>query len=110
MATAQEGGICSNITSLTARVINAPTTGATLPDITVPMGHFVMVRAHIDNTGRVYVADSQANATTSGVPGNRITLIAGDVLEMKIANPNVVWIAGSTDSPAQNVDLMVEQE
>lgn len=99
--------ISTNRTSFTAQVVNAPVAGAQLPSITVPDGFSLMIRANILNTGQVYVAISQANATNAAIPGNRNTLNAGDTLRLYVTNANLVYVAGSAAS--QNVDLLVEQ-
>jgi hypothetical protein len=96
-----------NRSSFLAEVVNAPTTGAQLPNIPIPNGFAISVRAHVDNQGQVFVANSIVNATTSGVPGNRITLNAGDVVKLFLTNANIIFVAGSDSD--QNVDILVEQ-
>ena len=96
-----------NRNSFTAQVISAPTTGAQLPNISIPNGFALSARAHVDNKGQVFVANSLINAITPGVPGSRITLNAGDVIKLFLTNANIVFIAGS--DLGQNVDILVEQ-
>ena len=97
-----------NRSSFLAEEVSAPTTGAQLPNIPIPNGFALSVRAHVDNdSGQVFVANSIINATTPGVPGNRITLNAGDVIKLFLTNANIIFVAGS-DSDL-NVDILVEQ-
>ena len=93
-----------NRTSFLAEVVSAPTTGAQLPNIPIPNGFALSVRAHVDNQGQVFVANSFINVTT---PGNRITLNAGDVIKLFLTNANIVFVAGSDST--ENVDILVEQ-
>lgn len=99
--------IIPNRSSFTARVVNAPTAGAFLPDITIPDGFYLVLRATIGNIGQVYIADSIPNATSSAIPGNRNTLNAGDVVKLYVSNANIVAIAGSVSGIT--VDILVEQ-
>ena len=96
----------NNRSSFKARIVNAPTTGSRLPNISIPDGFALSVRAHVDNTGQVFIANSLTNATTPGVPGHRITLNAGDVLKIFLTNANIIFVAGSVAD--QNVDMVVE--
>ncbi len=101
-----------NKASFDARVVNAPVAGALLSTqlgatIQVPNGFALVLRATVGNAGQVYVANSVANAVAAGVPGNRITLNAGDSARLYIKNTDAVAIAGS--ALAQNLDVLVEQ-
>lgn len=102
----------TNRTAFTARVVNAPVLGALLPNISVPNGYTLVVRANILNAGQVFIANNStgtgiADAVNPAIPGNRNTLNAGDVVRLFITNANIVAIAGS--GVGQNVDLLVEQ-
>ncbi len=97
----------NNRSSFTAQTVSAPTTGAQLPNIPIPDGFAISVRANVDNTGEVFIANSLTNATTPGFPGNRVTLKAGDSLKIFLTNANIIFVAGSTTG--QNVDIVVEQ-
>lgn len=96
-----------NRPAFTAQVVNAPVLGALLPNIIVPGGYALVVRANILNAGQVFVANSIANATNAAIPGNRNTLNAGDTVRLYITNANLVAVAGS--GAGQNVDIIVEQ-
>ena len=96
-----------NKSSFTAQVVSAPTTGALLPNIPVPDGFSLIIRATSTNTGLVYIANSIANATSSAIPGNRNTLSAGDAAKLYVSNANIVAVAGST--AGNTVDIIVEQ-
>lgn len=95
-----------NRPSFTAQIVNALTTGTFLPNIPIPDGFALVVRAVIGNTGQIYVANSIANVTSSSIPGNRNTLNAGDAVKLYVTNANLVAVAGS--SSGNNVDILVE--
>lgn len=96
-----------NRSSFKARIVSAPTIGARLPNIQIPSGFAISVRAHVDNQGQVFIANSISHATTPGVPGKRITLNAGDVSKLFITNAKKIFVAGSESG--QNVDILVEK-
>lgn len=102
-------GPAPNRVLFTARVVNAPLAGTLLPDITVPNGFTLIVRAHINNAvgQQVFIADSIANAIAGGVPGNRNTLDPGDVARLYVTNANLIAVASTTGTG--NVDILVEQ-
>jgi len=102
-----EGILPANLCDFTAQVVNAPVLGALLPDIVVPAGYALVIRANVLNNGQVFIANSIANATNVAIPGNRNTLNAGDAVRLFITNANLVAVAGS--AAAQNVDILVEQ-
>lgn len=99
--------VTPNRPAFTTRVVNAPVGGAILPAIAVPNGFSLVVTANPLNVGQVFVADTIANAIAPGVPGNRITLNAGDIVRLFITNANLVAVAGS--AAGQDVDIVVEQ-
>lgn len=76
-----------------------------LPDIYVPRGFSLVVRATVGNANSVYLANSAANLA---IGANRITLSAGDVVKLDITNANLVFVAGS-GAGVNNVDILVEQ-
>lgn len=84
--------------------IGAVGAGTQLPNLIIPVGLGLVIRATVGNNGTVYVATSAAN---TGIAANRITLAVGDAVKLLITNANIVWVAGS--AAAQNVDLLVEQ-
>lgn len=96
-----------NRSSFTARIVSAPITGASLPDIPIPDNFSLIVRATVGNIGQVYIANSVANAISSAIPGNRNTLSAGDAAKLYVSNANLVAVAGSTSG--NTVDILVEQ-
>jgi len=101
-----------NKATLDARVVNAPVLGALLSTqlggrIDVPNGYALALRATVGNAGQVYIGNSIANAINAAIPGNRITLNAGDSARLYIKNTDSVAIAGSV--ALQNLDILVEQ-
>lgn len=99
----------ANRGAFTAQVVNAPLAGAFLPSIIVPNGFSLVVRANANNAvaEQIFVANSIANATTPGIPGNRITLNAGDATTLLVTNAGLVAVSSTTG--AGNVDILVEQ-
>ncbi len=78
--------------------------GQQLPNIVVPNGFSLVVRATQGNTGSVYIATT---AAALNVATTRNTLSAGDAVELYITNANIVYVGASVIN--QNVDLVVEQ-
>ncbi len=76
-----------------------------LPDIYVPRGFSLVVRATVGNANSVYLANSAANLA---IAANRITINAGDVVRLNVTNANLVFVAGS-GAGVNNVDILVEQ-
>lgn len=102
----------TNRIAFTAQVVNAPVGGVLLPNISIPNGYTVAIRANILNAGQVFLSSNSggtgiADAINPAVPGNRSTLNAGDVVRLFITNANIVAVAGS--GAGQNVDIIVEQ-
>lgn len=97
-----------NRTSFTVQSLQGillPAAGGTqLPNITVPNGFALVIRATPGNAGNVYYAINSANTNVATTRG---TLAAGDSVSLYISNANLVWVAGSI--AAQNVDITVEQ-
>lgn len=96
-----------NRSTFVAKILDAPTIGAFLPDIPTPNGFSLTIRSTVSNPGQVYIANSVANAISSTIPGNRNTLNAGDAIVLYVSNANVVAIAGS--NIGNTVDVLVEQ-
>lgn len=86
--------------------IALPAAGTPLPNIIIPNGFALVVRATVNNAAGsiVYVATSSAN---TNVAASRFSLAPGDSVKLYITNANLGWVAGSVAS--LNVDLIVEQ-
>jgi len=94
-----------NRTTFTAQsfTIAPANTNTQVPvSIAVPNGFALVIRAHVDNTGKVYV--SRTDAT---VAATRNTLNAGDVVGLYITNSNLAYVAVSVGG--ERIDLIVEQ-
>lgn len=101
------GGPAANRSDFTAQSlqnIGLPGTGTQLPNISVPNGFALVVRATPGNAGSVYLSRTQAG---TNVATSRNTLSAGDSAKLYITNANLAWVAGSQAN--QNVDILVEQ-
>lgn len=97
----------SNFQSFVARVVSVAAAGTPvqLPDIPVPDGAELSIRARITNGfRRVYVSDSPVNATD---PATRIELRAGETIGLRVANADVVFVDASANGAA--IELLVEQ-
>lgn len=109
-----------NLDLFTAQNLAAPfpAPGINLPNITIPNGYSVAIKANVNNLGQVFVAGPipvqggatpQADAITNvGIVANRITLDAGDTVELFISNANLAAILGS--AAGNSVDILVEQQ
>jgi hypothetical protein len=96
-----------NRSSFIAQIVNAPTTGSFLPNIPIPDGFSLIVRATVTNAGQIYIGNSVANATSAAIPGNRNILNAGDAAKLYVSNANLVAVASSISG--NTVDILVEQ-
>lgn len=70
--------------------------------IIVPNGFALVFRAHVSNTGLVYISRTDATNTTL-----RNTLNAGDTVKLYIINSNLIFAAVSV--AGERIDLLVEQ-
>ena len=109
LAYSKPAGGTANRPAFDAQVVNAPLAGAFLPNIPVPNGFSLVVRANVNNAAaeQIFIGNSIVNATTAGVPGNRDTLNAGDRAALFVTNANLVAVASTTG--VGNVDILVEQ-
>lgn len=100
-------GASINRAAFTAQSIqpinNLPGTSQ-LPDITVPNGFSLVVRATVGNATTIYLANSAANLA---IAANRITMSPGDLIRLAVTNANLVFVAGS-GAGVNNVDILVE--
>jgi hypothetical protein len=106
------GGVSSivtliNYTTFVAKVASVPVSGTPvqLPSVVVPDGAGLSIRALVSNGNKkIYVANS---AVDTGIPANRIVLVGGETIELRIQNANSVWIDASHNN--LGVELLVEQ-
>lgn len=106
------GGIQSvvtfpNFTTFTAQVVTVAAAGTPvqLPSIVIPEGATLSVRARVDNNNKkILLADTSAN---TGIANNRLTLRAGEGVELRVQNANAVWIDASNNGA--QVELLIEQ-
>jgi len=97
--------LTANKDSFTAQsfTIASANTNTQVPvSITVPNGFALVIRAHVDNTGKVYISRTDATNAAS-----RNTLNAGDTVRLFITNSNLVYAAVSV--AGERIDLLVEQ-
>ena len=109
LAYSKPAGGTANRPAFNAQVVNAPLAGALLPNIPIPNGFALVVRANVNNAAaeQIFIGNSIVNATTAGVPGNRITLEPGGRVSLFVTNANLVAVSSTTG--AGNVDILVEQ-
>lgn len=72
--------------TVTVTVAGTPVQGSTQA---IPDGVKITVRAHPDNTGRVYVANSSANALAAS--GANCPLDANQAQDFHLKNLNMLW-------------------
>jgi hypothetical protein len=97
----------ANRAAFTAQNIAVPfPAGALLPSIPIPDGFGLVVRANVNNTNQVFIANSIANV---GAAATRNTLNSGDVIKLYITNANLVAILDSVAAGVDTVDILVEQ-
>ena len=78
-------------------------TAEQLPDVEIPNGFAVVIKAKSTNTGRIYIGNSKANAEDHSVA---FSLGANEWVELKITNLNLVWIDADVDG--EGVEYIVE--
>jgi len=102
----QVRSLCENQSSWEVNVytILSSGTGQQLSEMIVPNGMMLVIRAHPDNAGNVYLSHSKTGAE-SGVPG-RVQLAAGQAITLHVANADVVW----WDASAASQKIEVYQE
>ncbi|MEM4360124.1 MAG: hypothetical protein QXT45_06310 [Candidatus Bilamarchaeaceae archaeon] len=96
-----------NFAAFTAQVITVTAAGTPvqLPNIVVPEGASLFVRARLENGNkRIFLADSAVNV---GNANTRLTLRAGEGVELNVQNANLVFIDASANGA--QVELFVEQ-
>lgn len=87
-------------------VINVPSAGTPiqLPDIAVPDGIDIVIKAKTSNGGkRIYVADSSVNC---GNAAKGAELRAGESIGLALINTNLVFIDASHNNAA--IELLLE--
>lgn len=63
------------------------------PDYVIPSGVSVVVRAHPDNTGTIYVAESSTNAVKTST--DNIPLVANQAQDFYLTNSNRLYFDAS---------------
>jgi len=97
--------LCENQESWDVNVytIGSFGTGQALPDIACPNGMRLVIRAHPDNAGNVYLSYNKVGAETAAT---RLQLGAGQAVTLYLANANLVWWDAS--QAGQKVEVYVE--
>ena len=83
--------------------VTAAGTAEQLPDVTVPNGFSLVVRAKPGNTGNVFYGNSKANAEDVT---KRLTFSAGNGVTLRVTNTNLVWVDAAL--PGEGVEYWVE--
>lgn len=94
----------SNGPNFIARNIAVGIVDNPLPDITIPNGFAVIIRANVNNPAGSQVYISRTDAT---IVADRITLSVGDVVSLYITNTNLIHFVGS--GPGLTIDILAEQ-
>lgn len=91
---------------ITANVLQpSPGNPVQFPQIVIPYGYSLLIKAMHSNKGNVYLGNSQTNAKVS--VGNAFPLLADQAWNISIQNANAVWF--DTDNAGEGVSLAVEQ-
>ena len=96
-----------NFLTFAAQVITVAAAGTPvqLPSVIIPEGASIFVRARVENGNkRIFLADTSLN---TGVATSRLTLRAGEGIEMRVQNANAIWIDANNNGA--QVELFVEQ-
>lgn len=79
-------------------------TPVNLPDVPIPDGVEIALRASITNgNARIFVSDSAINVLDSL---NRGTLASGESIGLRLTNLNLIWIGSSANN--RSVEIIVE--
>ena len=75
-----------------------------LPDVDVPDGYNLVVKAKAGNAGNIYIGNSKENAEDHTVT---FSLAAKGSVTLAVINANVVWI--DADNNGEGIEGIVEQ-
>lgn len=103
-----------NLNSFTAQnvAVPFPAPGVLLPNIPVPNGFALVVRANVLNKNAIFIAGPSPGGSAVAnvaVAATRNTLNPGDVVKLFISNANLVAILDSVAAGVDTVDILVEQ-
>jgi len=97
-----------NLTSFIIQTLNVTTAGTPvqLPDIPVPDGVELVIRAKYSNgrNGIIYLANSSVNTAD---PNKRTELRMGESIGLLVQNANLVWIDANKNNIG--IEIIVEQ-
>jgi hypothetical protein len=99
------GGVPANRSNFATNQKAVPTAGTAvqLQSQAVPDGFTIFIRALVENTGKIWVGDSQANAQNHAVAE---PLEAGAFNTIALTNTNEIWI--DADVNGEGVSWLVE--
>ncbi|MFQ5715086.1 MAG: hypothetical protein ACE5GU_13745 [Candidatus Scalinduaceae bacterium] len=86
------------------KTVTTAGTPENLPDVSIPTGYPVTIKALDSNTGAVYLAEKSADAATAAT---RFTLQAGQAITLRIINLNVCWLDSAVNG--EGIEYIVEQ-
>lgn len=97
-----------NRTSFTTKGITVSSAGTAVqgPNVEIPDGYSVVIKARDANTGDIKVAESQAKAQ-SATRDDYFVIKAGQAISLAIDNLNRVWVNSTVNG--EGVDCIVEQ-
>jgi len=85
------------------KTVAAPGTALQLPDLKIPDGFELVVRALPNNTGDIYLGKTKAKAESAT---DRLAYSKGNGLTLKVKNANQVWVDVAVGD--EGVDYWVE--
>ncbi len=84
--------------------VTTPGTAEQMDSLVIPDGFAMVVRARIDNTGRVFLGKTKALAEDSS---SRLPFTKGNGLTLNVHNADQVWV--DVQVASEGVDYWVEQ-
>lgn len=99
------GGVTNqpNLTTFRITIGATPATGVQGPSVAIPNGVAVLIRASLDNQGRIFVGGTQAEAEDQTTASE---LDPGDAIWYFVTNATAIWISGEFQD--DNVRCTVE--
>lgn len=85
------------------KTVSAAGTAEQLPDLVIPDGFELVVRALPDNANDIYLGKSKSKAESAT---DRLTFSKGNGLTLKVKNANEVWVDAAV--AGQGVDYWAE--
>jgi len=93
-----QGPNCNSLASGAITISSNPTQG---PNIPIPDGYEVLIKAKDGNTGTCYIETSNSTSTT------KFALLAGEFVTLSVTNLNLIWFSDTVSTDV--IMYLVEQ-